>query len=78
MVTTLLNITNISEAGERIYYYNDTELVVDPTFKNWKTYRCLVTCSNSMLFSSESYNVFLDKCGYGEGNCWISEMCLTY
>ena len=64
----------------RNYYYGNGEVVPrGSAFSNWKTFRVRVQCENSItidFFSiSEPYEVDLDKCGYGDGDCWLDETC---
>lgn len=68
----------------RNYYYENGEVVpVGPAFSNWKTYNVTVECQNTVTFSSffsstETYTVDLDKCGFGDGDCWFDETCFTH
>jgi len=75
---SLLNLENIAEAGDNIryYYYNGTELPIGGFWTNWHEYTCRVTCTNTIGWSSESYEVDLIKCGYGDGDCFFSQTCL--
>ena len=68
---------NESLAGIRYYYYNGEVVPVGDLNKNWKGYPVLVTCTINLYFVSESYNVEMEKCGLGEGECRISDICLT-
>lgn len=67
----------------RNYYYENGEVVpVGSAFSNWATYRVLVECETSVTTffttSSEKYKVELDKCGFGDGDCWFDETCFTH
>ena len=63
----------------RNYYYGNEVVPRGSAFTNWKTYEVTVECQNSVTFgplsSSESYKVDLDKCGFGDGDCWVDETC---
>ena len=55
------------------YYENGTKLVRSDEFNtNWKETHVQVSCS----FIHESYTIDMIKCGYGKGDCYISDMCI--
>ena len=55
------------------YYANGTILVRSDGFNtNWKKTPVVVDCS----FQNETYGVKLIKCGYGDGDCYISDLCI--
>lgn len=65
--------------GFTYYHYNGKYFKKGGWFTNWAQVYVWETCTDTMLWpfntSAGTYQVYHKKCCYGDGDCWLDDVC---